>query len=412
MSTPPPPRTPDPAQHARLERATAGLDAPFVAVDLDAFDANAADLVRRARGTPIRLASKSVRVEMLLRRALAALGGHGILALTLPEALYLVRAGVSDDIVVGYPSVDRVALTALAAGADREAGARIAVMIDDVAQLDLLRACGADGSAPPVRVVLELDAAMPLAGGRVRVGVRRSPVHTPEQLAALAAEVLRRPGIELLGVMGYEAQIAGLGDAPPGRRLRGVGVRALQRRSRAEIAERRAAAVAAVARVIGGPVVLVNAGGTGSLESSASEPAVTEVAAGSGLLAPTLFDAYTAFSPVPALFLAVPVVRRPGPGVVTVQGGGWVASGAPGLDRLPTPWFPPGLALDRQEGAGEAQTPLRGHGADGLSIGDRVWLRPAKAGEPLERIDRVHLVAGDEVAAVVPTYRGDGLAYR
>jgi D-serine deaminase-like pyridoxal phosphate-dependent protein len=401
--------TPDPAQHRRLERATADLDAPFVAVDLDAFDANAADLVRRAGGTPIRVASKSVRVPALLRRVLARPGYAGILSLTLPEALHLVATGVSDDVVVGYPSADRAALRALAAGADRDRGARVAVMVDAVEQLDLIAAAGAD-PARPVRVVLELDAGLPLPGG-VRLGVRRSPVHTPAQLAALAAEVVRRPGVELLGIMGYEAQVAGLGDAPPGRRLRGLALHAMQTRSRAEIAARRAEAVRAVAAVFGGPVPLVNAGGTGSLESSAAEAAVTEVAAGSGLLAPTLFDAYRAFSPTPALFLALPVVRRPGPGVVTAQGGGWVASGPAGDDRLPRPWFPPGLRLDSQEGAGEAQTPLRGTAADGLRIGERVWLRPTKAGEPLERIDVVHLVSGDAIVETVPTYRGEGHAF-
>jgi D-serine deaminase-like pyridoxal phosphate-dependent protein len=370
----------DPAQHRRLERATAALDAPFVAVDLDAFDANAATLVRRAGGTPIRVASKSVRVPALLRRVLARDGYAGILA-----------------------------LRELAAGVDRDHGARVAVMVDAVQQLDLLDAAGASADRP-VRVVLELDAGLPV-GGRVRLGVRRSPVHTPAQLAALAAEVLRRPGLELLGIMAYEAQIAGLGDAPPGRRLRGLALQAMQARSRAELAGRRGAAVRAVAQVLGRPVPLVNAGGTGSLESSSAEAAVTEVAAGSGLLGSTLFDTYRAFQPVPALFLAIPVVRRPGPEVVTAQGGGWVASGVPGTDRLPTPWFPPGLALDGQEGAGEAQTPLRGPAADGLRIGDRVWLRPTKAGEPLERIDVVHLVAGEEIVDTVPTYRGEGRAF-
>jgi len=412
---PPAPVVPDPRQHARLERAVAGLDGPLAVVDLDAFDANAADLVRRAGGTPIRVASKSVRVPSLLRRVLDRPGFRGILALTLPEALHLAASGISRDIVVAYPSVDRTALSALCAGAARDHGARVAVMVDDVAQLDVLAACGAGApGAATVPVVLELDASLPIAGGRMRIGVRRSPLHTPGQIAALAAEVVRRPGLELLGLMGYEAQIAGLGDVPPGRRARGVGLRALQRRSRAEIALRRAAAVDAVARVPGAPprdALLVNAGGTGSLESSAAEPAVTEVAAGSGLLASTLFDAYRAFSPVPALFVVVPVVRRPGPGVVTAQGGGWVASGPAGPDRLPTPWFPPGLRLDGREGAGEAQTPLLGAAADGLAVGDRVWLRPTKAGEPLERIDRVHLVAGDEVVEVAPTYRGQGFAF-
>ena len=403
---------PDASQHARLERATAGLDPPFVAVDLDAFDANALDLARRAGSTPIRVASKSVRVPELLRRVLARPGFSGILALSLPEALHLAGAGVSDDIVVGYPSVDRGALRALCAGAAQEHGARVAVMVDDVAQLDLLAACGAGApGAPTVHVVLELDAALPVAGGRTRVGVRRSPLHTPQDVAALAAHVISRPGLHLLGLMGYEAQVAGLGDDPAGHALRGAGLRALQRRSRTEIAVRRAAAVAAVEQVTGGPLELVNAGGTGSLESSAAEPAVTEVAAGSGLLGSTLFDAYRAFSPVPALFVAVPVVRRPGPGVVTAQGGGWIASGAPGPDRLPVPWFPAGLRLAPRAGGGAAPTPLRGAVADRLAIGDRVWLRPAKAGEPLERIDRVHLVAGDTVVAVAQTYRGEGLAF-
>jgi D-serine deaminase-like pyridoxal phosphate-dependent protein len=403
---------PDPAQHARLERATAALEAPFVAIDLDAFDANAADLARRAAGTPIRVASKSVRVRALLERVLARGGGAyaGVLALALPEALHLVARGTTDDVVVAYPSADRTALARLAAGADRDRQARIAVMVDDVAHLDLIQAAGARTDAP-VRVVLELDASLRLGRGRVHLGVRRSPLHTPAALATLAAEVLRRPGLQLIGVMAYEAQVAGIGDAPPGSRLRGRAVGAMQQRSAAELATRRAAAVAAVERVLGGPLELVNAGGTGSLERSAAEGAVTEVAAGSGLYGSALFDGYRAFTPRPALFLALPVVRRPGPGMVTAQGGGWIASGAPGADRLPLPWFPPGLRLDPREGAGEAQTPLLGVVADRLAIGDRVWLRPAKAGEPLERVDRVYLVSGDAIVDTVPTYRGDGQAF-
>lgn len=403
---------PDPAQHARLERATADLEAPFVAVDLEAFDANAADLARRAGGTPIRVASKSVRVRSLLERVLQREGGayRGVLALTLPEALHLVRERTTGDVVVAYPTVDRTALRALAAGADRQQSARIAVMVDDVAHLDLIVAAGARPGAP-VRVVLELDASLRLAGGRIHLGVRRSPVHSPARLAALAAEAERRPGIELIGVMAYEAQVAGVGDAPPGRRVMGRAISAMQQRSTAELAGRRAEAIAAVERVTGRPLELVNAGGTGSLETSAAEAAVTEVAAGSGLYGSALFDGYSAFTPRPALFLALPVVRRPAPGIVTVQGGGWVASGPGGDDRLPLPWFPAGLSLDAREGAGEAQTPLRGAPADGLALGQRAWLRPAKAGEPLERIDRVHLVAGDAVLATVPTYRGDRQAF-
>ena len=175
--------------------------------------------------------------------------------------------------------------------------------------------------------------------------------------------------------MAYEAQIAGLGDA--GRGPRSMAVRALQRRSRAEIAERRAAAVAAVRAVA--PLEFVNGGGTGSLESTAAEAAVTEVTAGSGLFGSALFDHYRAWHPQPAALFALPVVRRPGPGVVTVLGGGWVASGPSGRDRLPCPWLPTGLRLDGLEGAGEVQTPLRGSGCRQFGRG-RPRVVPARQG--------------------------------
>ena len=183
----------------------------------------------------------------------------------------------------------------------------------------------------------------------------------------------------------------------------------MQRASARELAARRAAVVAAVRDVA--PLRFVNGGGTGSLERTAAEDAVTEVAAGSGLFAPTLFDAYRAFRPRPAALFALPVVRRPGPRVATVLGGGYLASGVAGADRLPRPVLPAGLRLDGQEGAGEVQTPVLGEAADALRVGDRVWFRHAKAGELCERFNEVVLVSGREVVAIVPTYRGEGKAF-
>jgi len=392
----------DEPDRRRLDHATAGLEPPFAVVDLDAFDANAADLLRRAAGTPVRLATKSVRTRALQERALRA-GLRGQLCFTLPEALWLADLGAT-DLVVAYPTADRTALRALAHGPH---AATVAVMVDSRAHLDLIRSATRGGA--PVRVAIDVDAGWWPLRGRVRIGAKRSPLRTPQQAASLAAEIVARDGVELAGLMCYEAQIAGVGDAPPGRAPLGAAIRAMQRASARELAARRAAIVAAVRAVA--PLGFVNGGGTGSVHRTAAEPAVTEVAAGSGLLGPTLFDAYRAFAPRPAAFFALPVVRRPSPGAATVLGGGYHASGPPGRDRLPRPVLPAGLRLDRAEGAGEVQTPVVGRPAAALRLGDRVWFRHAKAGELCERFAALHLVAGDEVVDEVPTYRGEGRTF-
>jgi D-serine deaminase-like pyridoxal phosphate-dependent protein len=394
---------------ARLDRATAELDAPFGLVDLDALDANADDLLRRAGGTPIRVASKSVRCRSVLRRVLARPGFSGVLGYTLPEALWLAGGDdpVSTDVVVAYPTVDRTALARLTA--DETLAARVTVMIDSTAHLDLIDAVAPPGRRPAVRICLDVDASLRAAGGRVHVGVRRSPVHTAEEAVTLARAVVSRPGFTLAGIMAYEAQIAGVQDAPPDRRLRGVAVRGMQALSARELAGRRAAVVAAVRSVA--PLEFVNGGGTGSVERTAAEPAVTEVAAGSGLYQPALFDGYRAFRGRPAALFAVPVTRIPAPGVVTVAGGGWIASGPPGADRLPVPTYPAGLAWLPTEGAGEVQTPLRGAGTAQLSLGDRVWFRHAKAGELCEHVEVLHALTGEALLDALPTYRGEGTAF-
>jgi D-serine deaminase-like pyridoxal phosphate-dependent protein len=335
-------------------------------------------------------------------------GFRGILAYTLPEALWLADRGTSDDIVVAYPTVDRAALARLAGDAD--AAAAIAVMVDCAEHLDVIEKVAAGVANPhPVRVAIDIDAGYVALAGRLRAGARRSPVRTPADATALAREIISRPGLRLAGLMAYEAQIAGVGDNPPGRPVYARAVRLMQRRSAAELAQRRGAIVAAVRELT--PLEFVNGGGTGSLAGTSAEAAVTELGAGSGLFHPTLFDAYTGFTGQPAAMFALPVVRRPGPGVVTALGGGYPASGPGVPSRVPQPYLPGGLRLDREEGAGEVQTPLLGAAADSLMIGSRVWMRHAKAGELCERFSALHLVDGDEIVATVPTYRGEGQTF-
>jgi D-serine deaminase-like pyridoxal phosphate-dependent protein len=272
-------------------------------------------------------------------------------------------------------------------------------MVDSIQHLDLIE----KATKVPVRLCVELDLSYPLARGRVKIGVKRSPIRTPEQALALAREIERRPRMKLAGLMGYEAHIAGLGDEPPGNPLMAAVLKRLQRASADEIAERRAEVVRAL-----GPLEFVNGGGTGSLHTTAKEDVVTEITAGSGFYAPTLFDHYSAFSLTPAAMFALPVVRKPSRNVATLLGGGYIASGPADSTRLPSPYLPRGLKLDRNEGAGEVQTPVIG--AD-LELGDRVYLRHAKAGELCERFNSLLLLQGSEVVDEVPTYRGEGCSF-
>lgn len=384
-----------------MSHALADVSGPVAAINAEALRYNALDLVVRAGGVPIRVASKSVRVREVLDAVLALPGYRGILAFTLPEALWL--AETMDDIVLGYPTADRAAIAALAA--DEAAATRITLMVDDLAQLDLVDAVAAPGARPEIRVAIDADASWraPALG---HIGVLRSPVHEAAEVAALARSIAARPGFRLVGLMMYEAQIAGQGDAT------GSGdavIRWMQRRSAAELLDRRGAIVASLRDIA--PLEFVNGGGTGSLELTASDQAVTEVTAGSGLLAGHLFDGYRAFHPAPAAAFALEVVRKPAPDVATVLGGGWIASGPALESRQPRAVWPTGLRMAPREGAGEVQTPLRGDAARGLRVGDRVWFRHSKSGELAERVDRYHLVDGDARAGEVATYRGEGKAF-
>jgi D-serine deaminase-like pyridoxal phosphate-dependent protein len=385
------------------EAVFASIEAPFAFVDLDAMWANALDMLQRARGKPIRVATKSLRCRPLIASALENDPGfRGLMTFTLAETLWLWELGF-DNLLLAYPTADRPELARLAAIDDP---GRPVVVVDSTEHLDLIESAAAGGV--PVRVCIEIDLSFWTAGGRVKVGTKRSPIRTPDQAVQLAHEIDRRPGVELAGLMGYEGHIAGVGDNPR-ERVRAEVIRRMRKASVSDIRERRTAIVEAVSRVT--PLGFVNGGGTGSLELTSAEDVVTELAAGSGFYAPTLFDHYSSFKLRPAAMFALPVVRRPAPSWVTLLGGGYPASGPADDYRPPSPHLPIGLELDSMEGAGEVQTPVHGSAAGRLKVGDRVYMRHAKAGELCERFDSLYLVSDGRIVDQVPTYRGEGRCF-
>lgn len=377
----------------RLLAATAPLDTPFAVVDAPALRANADDLVHRAGGVPIRVASKSVRVRSIVEQTLQIDGFAGVMSYSLAESNWLVDHGL-DDILLAYPTTSRQALTDLVAD-DRRLAA-ITVMVDSTASLDHIDyLIGADH--PPIRVCIDVDASLKI--GPVHLGVRRSPVHSAHQAGKLATAIQQRRGFDLVGVMFYDAQIAGLPDSSPAVRL-------VKQRSAAELLERRSKVVAAVAEHA--TLEIVNAGGTGSLEVTGLDPAITELTAGSGLFSPVLFDGYDAFESRPAAYFVLSVVRKPAKDIATLFAGGYIASGPTNKNRQPLPTWPEGLIPIGTEGAGEVQSPVKGKAARSLSIGDRVVMRYAKAGEMCERFDQIAIIDADGALDLVPTYRGEG----
>lgn len=391
----------------RYKGALAGEALPCAFVDMEALDRNVDAIVGlvRARGKTIRIASKSIRSVELLQYIVHR-GGEtmrGVLAYAAREARMLVRRGIK-DILVAYPTGQQADLDAVAE-ANAE-GARVMLAVDEAEHVRRAEAA-AERAGARVPLVVDVDVSYRALAGRVHVGVRRSPLSTAREVAALASLIASSPRLELAGVLAYEAHLAGVPDSSaalpildPVRRVMKRATGPSVRRVRAEIREALAER--------GLPLELFNGGGTGSVAWSAEDPSLTEVSAGSGFLDSHLFDGYDGLALAPAAFFALQVTRRPAPGYVTCHGGGFVASGAAGRDRLPVPWLPAGLSLTPLEGAGEVQTPLVVAPGTRLDLGDLVVFRHAKAGELAEHFRSYALVRGGRIEARAVTYRGAG----
>lgn len=395
--------------YERYARAIRGETLPVALVDLDAVDRNVEALTAplARHGKTLRIATKSLRSVALLRyvaaRAPAVI--RGLLCFSPREACYLADEGL-DDLLVAYPTAQASETSAVAATVAR--GKRVALTADDAMHLEVA-AAAARAAGIRMPIVVDVDVSYRPFGARVSIGVKRSPLHDPEAVADFAERVARHPDLTLAGLLAYEAHVAGVPDdaAAP---VVDAAKRAMKRRAMTAARAQRAEIVRALARR-GLSVDLFDGGGSGSVSESSEDPSLTEIAAGSGFVDSHLFDGYRGVSLSPAAHFALSITRRPGPGLVTCQSGGFIASGASGRDRSPIVAWPEGLALTQLEGAGEVQTPVRVPPDFALGIGDPIFFRHAKAGELAEHFPEYLLVRGDRIEARAPTYRGAGRCF-
>lgn len=396
-------------QYARYKRLVAGMTLPVALVDLDAFERNTDALVAIASAAKktLRVASKSIRVPALLEM-LAKRGGatmRGTMTYHAAETLFLAEKGF-DDLLLAYPTAILSEARLLAKAA--KLGKTVSTVVDEPGHLPVLQDAAKELGVT-LGAVIELDVAWQPAGV-AHLGPRRSPRRTPETVVALAKEIASRPGLRFGGVMAYEGHIAGLTDKNPFTKLINPAKRLIKVASRRGMEATRAAVSRDLAAASLAPPIF-NGGGSGSLRWSGEDLALTEITAGSGFLDSHLFDYYKDLTVEPACFFAIQAVRNPKPGMVTCHGGGFIASGEAGRDRLPVPALPAGSTLLGVEGAGEVQTPVVLPEGVTVKVGDLIFFRHAKAGELAEHFNEYLLVRGDKIESRAPTYRGLGQCF-
>ena len=378
---------------------------PCAFVDVDSLNKNMKAITRGARHKKIRIASKSIRSVQVLKDILAySTVFQGIMCYTGEEALYLYEQGL-DDLLIAYPIWDEATLRTICHQV--KLGATITVMIDSVEHISRLEKI-AQEEAGSFYVCMDIDLSSQIYG--IHFGVYRSPIRTVNEAKALVEKMLQSPYITLDGIMGYEAQIAGVTDADPKQVAKGWLIRQMKKKSAKEVVKKRKLVMKMLnkAKV---SLRFVNGGGTGSLHRTAKERVVSEVTVGSGFFHSHLFDKYKDFQYEPAAGFAVTITRIPEKHIYTCFGGGYVASGAVGEDKLPEVFLPNGANLIKNEGVGEVQTPIKYNGAIPLTYGDPIFFRHSKAGELCERFNTLYMIQDGKVVATYNTYRGDGKCF-
>lgn len=377
-------------------------DLPCALVDLDAFDANIKSIAASVANTSltIRVATKSIRVPELIRRVLDHGGPFkGLMCYSAYEIGFLAEQGF-DDFLLAYPTLQSGDLRVLREV--HESGKLVTMVVDDERQLKVL-AQAMQGCEKPFSVLVEPDLSLRISS--LVIGVRRSPLRSVEQVVNFVRVIEKYPCLKFGGLMAYEAQVAGVGDKNPFKPMLSPLLKLLRRISVSKIRQKRKSILDELSK-FGKKPELFNGGGTGSLSFNRDEANVlTELTAGSGFFCPHLFDYYSNFHLKPSAFFAVQAVRNPEPGWYTCLGGGYVASGEPGWDRIPK-LFDSRMKLSGFEATGEVQTPV--NSPVEIALGSAVIFRHAKAGELAERFNEFLLIKNGKISKITKSYRGLG----
>jgi D-serine deaminase-like pyridoxal phosphate-dependent protein len=376
---------------------------PLAFVDMDMLDKNIAEVLRRAGGKPVRIASKSIRCKFIMDYILKSSNRfQGIMCYSANEAQWLSQQGF-DDLLVAYPTLQKNDIINCIEEIKKEK--KIYLMTDSAEHLEVLNQI-----AEKQNIVLPICIDLDMSGhwSFLHFGVYRSGIRDEKSLRHYLEKLKHCKNLKLHAAMGYEAQIAGLGNNSPGKFLFNKLITLLQKYSIKEVAQRRKRMVEIIKNVVP-DFEIVNGGGTGSLETTGAEPWVTELTAGSAFYAPALFDNYKKFKHLPAAGFAIEVVRNPQKNIYTCLGGGYVASGKTGNEKAPAPYLPEGMKLIENEMAGEVQTPIQYNGK--LNLGEPVFFRHSKAGELCEHFDKLCLIRKGAVVDIVDTYRGEGQCF-
>ncbi len=378
------------------------LEHPYAWLDLNALDANIEFVNRACKTKPVRIATKSIRsVDVLkyIERNLANCSGY--MTYTAAETLYLIDNGFN-HFLVGYPVMEKESVRKLLLAVKE--GKDITFMVDCEQHLLFLQQL-AEETDVKVHVCIDINVSADYS--ILYFGTKRSPITTIEKLQSFLRTFKKYPLVQVVGAMGYDAQIAGVTDHFDGA-LKSKIVQRLKERSKKSVRSFRQLAVSLIKAQWS--LTFVNGGGSGSMTYSYEQRDVTEITVGSAFYAPALFDRYTSLQLQPAAGYACRVVRQFSDNTFILHGGGYIASGAIGKDKQPVFLEQHRFSFSPLEGAGEVQSPIIDKEKN-LQVGETVLLRHAKAGELCERFQTLHTFRGVNYCGPLKTYRGDGQCF-